>query len=71
MIEKVHPVLMRAANTVEAEEHGLTALVLVEVALDIHINWSNVLQVDDMLTQLGLHDSEKDSVYTRMRMLVP
>ena len=72
--------LVRAANTVEGEEHGLTALVLVEIALDIHINWSDVLKVDDMLTQLGLHifcvthDSANDinvSATARMSRMFP
>ena len=80
VIEEVDPVLVRAANTVEGEEHGLTALVLVEVSLDIHINRSDVLKVDDMLTQLGLHifcvthDSANDinvSATARMSRMFP
>ena len=63
VIEEGHPVLVRAAHTVEAEEHGLPSLVLVEVALDKHMHRPHILKVDNMLTQLGLcvtHDASSD-----------
>ena len=75
VIKEVHPVLVRTAHTVEAEEYRLPGLVPVEVTLDIDMYRPHILKVDNVLTQLGLrvtHDqfSREDVRDALRRMLL-